>query len=131
MTIDHAIPIEVDGSYGIIRSETGPDLIAGRPEPYRFERLLLVLGAATAIAETEFGPGARKDMYDSIISMSDAKGDFSVNWKDQAHLDRYAQSVNSALLLWGEDDIEHMSGVRRRLNEEPPEIDFGAAAVPA
>jgi hypothetical protein len=110
MDIVDAIAIRGDGTYGMIRCESGPDLIACRPEPFRFERLLLVAGAAMAMAETELGPGSGGDLFESLNALSDAKGDFSIYWKDQAHLDRYEPLVNNALLLWGEDDVLHYVG---------------------
>src|SRR5688572_1149391 len=99
MEIVDAIPIWGEVSYGMIRCESGPDLIACRPAPDRFERLLLILGAARAMAEMELGTGSGRDLYEAINAFEDAKGDFAVYWKDQADLDRYEQLVNRALLL--------------------------------
>ncbi|NML04916.1 hypothetical protein [Sphingomonas sp. G-3-2-10] len=113
MTTDH-IPIELDedGFSGTVRQEgfpgeSLPDLIAHRPEPWRFLRLARVVGAARSIARDELGPDEAKAMINAMASICDYKGDFGVIWRDSGHKPVFEGVLNRALASEGEDEILH------------------------
>ena len=100
-------PLPEDGLGGVIRCAMSPDLIAWRAEPWRFMRLMRVLGAAKAIAEAQLGSGRGQDLFEAIHSISDLKGDFTVVWKDRGRRLGYERIVDSALALEDESEILH------------------------
>ncbi|WP_069309918.1 hypothetical protein [Porphyrobacter sp. LM 6] len=113
MKIDHK-PIEVleEGFSGIVRpGPVGrlrlPDLIAHRPEKWRFERMTAVLTSAVIAVEQRLGPDAAARMLDGIGSFSDLKGDFLVEWRPGAHDPKFEPFLATALAEEGEDEICH------------------------
>jgi hypothetical protein len=116
MTINHK-PIEVlqEGFSGVVRpGEVGrlrlPDLIAHRPEKWRFERLTAILTSAVAAVEQRLGPDAAARMLDGIGAFSDFKGDFLVEWRPEAHDPTFEPFIADALAEEGESEIHHQLG---------------------
>jgi hypothetical protein len=111
---DH-IPIELDERRfaGLVRQEAFPgqglpDLIAHRPEPWRFLRLARIVGAAKAIADLSLGQGKGDALIKAMISIEDYKGDFAVNWRASIYEKQYEAIVEGALASQGEDEIVHV-----------------------
>ncbi|WP_447725894.1 hypothetical protein [Sphingomonas koreensis] len=109
------IPIELDGRgfSGIVRQEgfpgeSLPDLIAHRPEPWRFLRLARIVGAAKGIAHSELGQQEAKLLINSMVSISDYKGDFGVIWRLPKHNETFELVVDRALSSMGELEILHV-----------------------
>ena len=96
-----------DGLGGVIRCELSPDLIAYRPEAFRFMRLSRILGAAKAIAEAELGTSTGEELATSIVSIGDYKGDFFVVWKIGVSRALYEPIIDRALHLENETEILH------------------------
>ncbi|MGB3845850.1 MAG: hypothetical protein WA940_08275 [Sphingopyxis sp.] len=110
------IPIELseNGFLGTVKQEGFPeeglpDLVAHRPEPWRFLRLARVVGAANYIAREELGSDEAKAMISAMVSISDYEGDFGVIWKQSAHKPAFESIVNRALISEGEDEIHHVT----------------------
>lgn len=113
MQISH-LPIEAlqEGFSGIVRpGSVGqirmPDLIAHRPEKWRFERLAAVLTKAGTAAEGSLGPDAAARMLDGMKSFSDFKGDFLVEWRPGHHDPALETILATALAEEGESEICH------------------------
>jgi hypothetical protein len=113
MTTDR-IPIDLSehGFSGTVRQETSPgqnlpDLIAHRPEPWRFLRLARIVGAAKAIADRELGHEQAEVLVNAMVSISDFKGDFGVIWRRSSHQERFEDIVDQALASQGEEEILH------------------------
>ena len=109
------IPIELDERRfaGLVRQDAYlgqglPDLIAHRPEPWRFLRLARILGAAKVIADISLGQGKGDALIKAIISIRDYKGDLGVDWRASLHEKQYEAIVDRALASQGEDEIHHM-----------------------
>lgn len=108
------IPIELDahGFSGLVRQdgfpgEALPDLIAHRPEAWRFLRLARIVGAANAIADQELGKQEAKALISAMVSISDYKGDFGVIWRLPTANKGYENIVDRALRSMGEDESLH------------------------
>jgi len=54
-----AVHLSEGGNVGTVRDPGQPELVAHRPEAWRFLRLARVLGAAKAIAQAELGSEGR------------------------------------------------------------------------
>jgi hypothetical protein len=110
---DH-IPIELSdrGFSGTVKQEgfpgdSLPDLIAHRPEPWRFLRLARVVGAAKAIADRTLGEDEAKVLISAMVSVSDYKGDFGVVWRRSMYQERFEVVLNQALVSQGEEEFLH------------------------
>lgn len=108
------LPIELEdhGFYGRVRQggEPGhrlPDLIAHRPERWRFNLLADVTEQARALAANQLGEAQAAQMIDAIEYICDAKGDFTVLWRREGHRQDYETFVTRALHEMGEDEIVH------------------------
>ncbi len=108
------MPIEAldEGFSGIVRpGSVGqlrlPDLIAHRPEKWRFERLAAILTKAVEAAENSLSQDAAARMLDGMQSFSDFKGDFLVEWRPGHHEPAFETLINAVLLEWGESEICH------------------------
>jgi len=111
---DH-IPIELDERRfaGLVRQEAFPgqglpDLIAHRPEPWRFLRLARIVGAAKVIADLSLGEGKGDALLKAIVSIEDYKGDFGVNWRGSIHEKQFEAILEKDLASQGEDEIVHV-----------------------
>jgi hypothetical protein len=83
---DLNIPIERhEELHGNLRETGQPDLIAHRPEPWRFTRLVRVLGATKALATQQIGPDAAQAITEAMLSIADYKGDFHIIWRQSKH----------------------------------------------
>ena len=104
---DLNIPIERhEELHGILREAGQPDLIAHRPEPWRFTRLARVLGATKALATQQIGAGAAQAITEAMMSMADYKGDFHIIWRQSKHNEAFDAIAARALLIEGESDLE-------------------------
>jgi hypothetical protein len=106
------IPIELqDGGFSKLLRQGGaaprrlPDLLARRPEPDRFLRLVRIVGAARAIAASNADA-----VLDGIAAISDFKGDFTVTWRTNGHRPGYEQILDRAIASEGEVDVVHKIG---------------------
>lgn len=111
---EYNIPILLDehGISGLVRQEglpgdSFPDLIAHRPEPWRFWRLARIVGAAKAIADGKLGSDSAKSLVRAMVSVSDYKGDFGVIWRRDGYNEDYEAILNRALVLEGEEEFLH------------------------
>jgi hypothetical protein len=106
------IPIELseNGFMGTVREDGQPDLVAHRPEAWRFMRLARVVGAAKAIAQQELGSEASLSIVEAMIWISDLKGDFTVCWHPTRHRPEYNAILTRALATERETDIEFQMG---------------------
>lgn len=107
-------PIELEdhGFYGRVRQggEAGrrlPDLIAHRPERWRFNRLADVVEQARALAAGQLGEADAARMIDAMEYICDAKGDFTVIWRRECHQREYESFITRVLDDMGEDEIVH------------------------
>lgn len=104
---DLNIPIvRHEDSHGLLREQGQPDLIAYRPEPWRFTRLARILGAAKALAAQQMGADATRLISEAMVSIADYKGDFWIIWRGSKYRPEFDRIANSALLIEGENDIE-------------------------
>ncbi|MEJ0061360.1 MAG: hypothetical protein WDM79_18135 [Terricaulis sp.] len=103
---DASIPVDPKGQFGTIRLIGQPDLIAHRPESWRFFRLTRIIGAAKAIATQELGADTAHALVAAMSWISDLKGDFTVGWHPSKHRPEFNAIVTRALSIEGETDIE-------------------------
>src|SRR5262245_32957168 len=103
-----SIPIELseEGMTGTVSERGQPDLVAHRPEPWRFMRLARIIGAAKAIARDELGVEGGSAMVEAMRWISDLKGDFTVGWNATKHRPEFNAILTRALATEGETDIE-------------------------
>lgn len=101
-------PYQDDESWGVVKNEGWPDLVACRPERWRFQRLADVLGAAQEIAEARLGVGEGARLIDAMREISDAKGDFSVQWTTAKRKADYEDIVDEAVAKQGEGEVLHL-----------------------
>ena len=109
---DWQFELEEGGFYGRVRQggalgQRMPDLIAHRPENWRFARLSDLVSSARRAAEKDFGQERSLLLVDAIKSICDAKGDFTVTWRSDCHLKDYEKIIDRALLALGEEEILH------------------------
>lgn len=88
-----------------------PDLIAHRPEAWRFFRLATLLGAAKALTN-ERHAGSGRDLEAALASLEDCKGDFTAVWRTRDALEQFGRFVDRALESEGEDEILHRLDAR-------------------
>ncbi|MGF7151914.1 hypothetical protein FHS96_005582 [Sphingomonas zeicaulis] len=104
---DH-IPIEADpdGLGGVVKQEGGegsmPDLVAYRPEPWRFLRLARVVGVAKYIAANELGLEEATAMINAMVQISDYKGTLGVVWRGTSHNSAFESVLSRAWASEGE-----------------------------
>ena len=67
-----------------------------------------IVGAAQAIADRELGGHDASVLIESLLSMSDFKGDFTVIWRLPTHNEGFEKVVDRALALMGEDEVLHL-----------------------
>lgn len=107
-----AIELDSSGFSGTIRQggppgQRLPDLVAHRPEEWRFVRLANIVVAARRLAELELGASGAVLMIDAIESIADFKGDFTVCWRQDGYKKSYEPYLNRALAEEDEDEIVH------------------------
>jgi hypothetical protein len=83
-----------------------PDLLAHRPDAWRFFRLAGIVGAAKALA-SEGGADAPRRLAAALASIEDCKGDFTAVWRTKEDMDEFGPLIDRALAVEGEDEILH------------------------
>jgi hypothetical protein len=112
------IELDATGFAGTVRlvgpgGERLPDLVAHRPEAWRFERLARILQIAQSTADRERGQGEGAAMIAAMLSFADYKGDFTAIWDRARHRPAFEAIVTRALTAEGEDEILHKIHVDR------------------
>ena len=103
---DLRVELSESGLLGTLRDKGQPDLVAHRPEAWRFLRLARIVGGAKTIAFQDFGQEASLRIIEAMESISDIKGEFRVNWRASKYRSEFDDITKRALAVEKEDDYE-------------------------
>ena len=84
-----------------------PDLVAFRPEAWRFLRLSRLFGVACGIVFAREGEADAAEFARAVVRIEDWKGDLTALWRSQADIDRFSNALDKAVLFEHEEEILH------------------------
>ena len=103
---DLRVELSEEGHLGTVRDKGQPDLVAHRPEGWRFLRLARIIGGAKTIAFQRHGRDVSLRLVEAMEVISDLKGEFRVNWRASKYRAEFDDILKEALVVEREDDYE-------------------------
>ena len=84
-----------------------PDLVAYRPEAWRFLRLSRLYGVALGIVSAGGNETDAVEFAQALTRIEDWKGDLVARWRSQADIDKFSSAFDKAVLLEHEEEMAH------------------------
>jgi hypothetical protein len=86
-----------------------PDLVAYRPEAWRFLRMSRLYGVALGIVSASGNEADVTEFAQAVVRIEDWKGDLVAKWRSQADIDKFSSAFDRAVLSEHEEEIAHVA----------------------